>query len=140
MAVANVKVTFLCPVEKIWDVVTDLSDYEWRSDLSKIEVIDDRNFIEYTKDGFETKFNVTDKEIYKFWEFDLENKNIKGHWSGKFYKQGDRTTLDFTEDVTAKNFLMKPFVGTYLRKQQKQYFTDLKKKLRCEEASKIQVF
>jgi len=49
MAMANMKVTFYCPVEKIWDVVTNLSSWEWRSDISKIKVIDDRKFIEYTK-------------------------------------------------------------------------------------------
>lgn len=137
MAIANIKVTFLCSVEKIWNIVTDLSNYRWRSDISKIEIINDRKFIEYTKDGFKTEFNVTNKELYKIWEFDLENENIKGHWSGKFYKQGDKTTLDFTENVTAKKLLLKPFIGLYLRKQQKQYFMGLKKELQCEEASYI---
>lgn len=140
MATANIKVTFLCPVEKIWDVVTDLSNHKWRSDISKIEVIDDKSFVEYTKDGFKTEFKVTDKVIYKIWAFDLENQNMKGHWSGKFYKQGDKTTLDFTENVTAKRLLLKLIIGSYLRKQQKQYFADLKKELQCEEAGKIQIF
>lgn len=139
MANANIKVTFLCPVEKVWDIVTNLSNYEWRSDVSKIEIVDDRKFIEYTPDGFKTEFVTTDKELYKIWEFDLENESIKGHWSGKFYAQEDRTTLDFTENATAKKLLMKPIVGAYLKKQQKQYFMDLKKALQCEEASKIQV-
>ena len=129
MATANIKVTFLCPVEKVWDVVTDLSDYEWRSDISKIEVIDDKNFVEYTKEGFKTQFHVTSREVYKIWEFDMENENMKGRWSGKFYRQGDKTTLDFTEDVTSKKMLLRPFVGLYLKKQQKQYLADLKKKL-----------
>lgn len=65
---------------------------------------------------------------------------MKGHWCGKFYEQGDKTTLDFTEIIKAKNFLMKFFIGSYLRKQQRQYFADLKKELQCEEVSKIQVF
>jgi len=140
MVTANTKVAFLCPVEKVWGIVTDLSNYKWRSDISKIDVVDDKNFVEYTHDGFKTNFIVTNKELYKMWEFDLENQNMKGHWSGKFYKQGDKTTLDFTETVTAKKFLMKLFIGSYLRKQQRQYFVDLKRKLQCEEASKIQVF
>jgi len=135
MAMANMKVTFLCPVEKIWDVVTNLSNWEWRSDISKIKVIDDRKFIEYTKDGFKTEFRTTAKEPYKIWEFDMENETMKGQWSGKFYRQGDKTTLDFTERVTAKKFFLIPFIGTYLRKQQKQYFVDLKKELQCEEVS-----
>ena len=137
---ANIKVTFLCPVEKVWGIVTDLSSYKWRSDIRKIDIVDDKKFVEYTHDGFKTNFTVTNKELYKMWEFDLENQNIKGHWSGKFYGQGDKTTLDFTETIKAKKFLMKFFIGLYLRKQQRQYFVDLKKELQCEEASKIQVF
>ncbi len=140
MATANIKVTFLCPVEKIWDVVTDLSHYEWRSDISKIEVVNDKKFIEYTKDGFKTQFYITAKETYNIWEFHMENENMKGTWSGRFYGQGDRTTLDFTENVTVKKIFLKPFVGAYLRKQQKQYFIDLKKELQCQEAGKTQLF
>lgn len=27
MAIANMKVTFLCPIEKVWNKVTDLNDF-----------------------------------------------------------------------------------------------------------------
>ena len=45
---------------------------------------------------------------------------------GLFNVTPDGTEIDFTEDVTAKKALMKPFVGAYLKKQQKQYVEDLK--------------
>lgn len=35
---------------------------------------------------------------------------------------------------------MKPFMGSYLRKQRRQYFIDLKKELQCEEAGETQMF
>lgn len=41
------------------------------------------------------------------WEFDMENENIKGHWTGVFVAKGDTTEVDFTEDVVAKKVLMK---------------------------------
>lgn len=58
MAVANIKVTLNCPIEKVWDKVTDLRDFSWRSDIKDIKIIDDKNFVEITKDGIETNFKV----------------------------------------------------------------------------------
>lgn len=140
MAKANIKVTFLCPVEKVWNTITNLSQYKWRSDIEKIQVIDEETFIEVSKEGIKTKFTVVNKKEYELWEFTLDNKNIKGRWTGKFYCHGEKTTLDFTEEVHAKKIFMAPFVGRYLRKQQRQYFVDLKRELGCQEASKIQAF
>lgn len=129
MAVANTKETFQCNIHKTWDTITSLEEYAWRSDLGKIEVVDENHFIEYTKDGYATSFTVTAKEPYKRWEFDMENDNMKGHWIGIFTQKGEETEIDFTENVTAKKVFMKPFVKVYLKKQQAQYVADLKKVL-----------
>ena len=61
------------------------------------------------------------------WEFDMENTNMKGHWVGIFTSKDDKTEIDFTEQVTAKKFFMKPFVKSYLKKQQAQFVMDLKR-------------
>lgn len=129
MAVSNVKAAFQSGVQRVWEVVTSLTDYAWRSDLSKIEVVSEHQFIEYTKEGYATTFTVTAKEPHKRWEFDMENDNIKGHWTGVFSQKGEGTEVDFTEDVTAKKLLMRPFVKAYLKKQQALYILDLKKAL-----------
>ena len=139
MAIANIKVTLLCSIEKIWNKVTDLSDFDWRSDIKDIKIIDEKNFVEITKDGVETHFKVTECIKYQCWSFEIENENIKGTWIGNFYSHGDKTTLDFTENIVSKKFIFKPFVGSYLKKQQKLYFKDLKKALNCNEASYVQV-
>ena len=139
MAVANIKVTLNCPIEKVWDKVTDLRDFGWRSDIKDIKIIDDKNFVEITKDGIETNFKVIECPKHQCWSFEIENANIKGTWIGKFYSNGDKTTLDFTENIISKKFILKPFVGLYLRNQQKLYFKDLKEALNCEEASHVQV-
>lgn len=129
MAVSNMKAVFQSGVQSVWEVVTSLTDYAWRSDLSKIEIVNDHQFIEYTKEGYATTFTVTAKEPYRRWEFDMENDNIKGHWTGVFSQKGEGTEVDFTEDVTAKKLFMKPFVKAYLKKQQAVYISDLKKAL-----------
>ena len=129
MAVANIKATFQSDLQRTWDTVTSLEEYAWRSDLSKIEIVDENRFIEYTKEGYATTFTVTKKEPYKRWEFDMENDNIKGHWTGVFTQKDGQTEIEFTEDIAAKKFFMKPFVKLYLKKQQSQYISDLKKAL-----------
>jgi len=59
----------------------------------------------------------------------MENDNMHGHWTGIFSSKGNVTTVDFTENVTAKKWFMKPFIGVYLKRQQGLYITDLRKAL-----------
>ncbi len=129
MAVSNIKAIVNSNIQKVWDTVTSLENYQWRSDLSKVEVLSEKQFIEYTKDGFATKFTITACEPYKRWEFDIENSNMSGHWTGIFTEKDNVTEIDFTEDVTAKKIIMKPFVKSFLKKQQSLYVSDLKKAL-----------
>lgn len=129
MAISTIKATFQSKVQDVWDIVTSLEKYQWRSDLSKIEIISEKQFVEYTKDGYATTFTITVFEPYKRWEFDMENDNMKGHWTGVFTQKGEETEVDFTEDVTAKKIIMKPFVKAYLKKQQSLYINDLSKEL-----------
>ena len=129
MAISNIKAPISCDVKKAWDTVTSLNQYEWRSDLSKIEVINEKQFIEYTKDGFATTFTITVSEPCRRWEFDMENRNMKGHWVGIFSEKDGQTEIDFTEDVTAKKLILKPFVKGFLKKQQELYVSDLKRNL-----------
>lgn len=129
MANANIRETFDCDLQTVWDIVTDLHNYEWRSDIDRIEIVDNKTFIEHTKDGFRTTFIITVAEPCKRYEFEMDNENMHGHWRGIFSEADGRAVLDFTEDVTAKKLIMKPLVGAYLRKQQKLYISDLKKSL-----------
>lgn len=70
------------------------------------------------------------KEPCRRYEFDMENANMKGHWTGIFTQKENGTEIDFTEDVTAKKLIMKPFVKGYLKKQQELYLSDLKKAMK----------
>ena len=128
MATSNIKALIPGELQKVWDLVLDIENYgAWRSDLSKTEVISDKQFIEYTKDGYPTTFTVTFVEPYRRWEFDMENSTMKGHWTGIFTVKGDETEIDFMEQVEAKKLLMKPFVKSYLKKQQIQFVADIMK-------------
>ena len=130
MAISNIKAMISGEIHKVWDMVLAVDKYGvWRSDLSKIEIINVKQFIEYTKEGYATTFSITAVERYKRWEFDMENSNMTGHWIGIFTAKGNETQIDFTENVTAKKWFMKPFVKSYLKKQQEQFVLDLKKAL-----------
>ena len=130
MTTSNIKVLIPIGLQQVWELILDIENYAaWRSDLSKTEVISDTQFIEYTKDGYPTTFTVTLVDPYKRWEFDMENSNMKGHWIGVFNDNGNGTEIDFTEFVEVKNWLMKPFVKSYLKKQQAQFVADIRKAL-----------
>lgn len=130
MAVSTIKAEFQYEVEKVWKMVTSLDNYSWRSDLDKIVVTEpEKEFEEYTKDGYVTRFKITAFDKYKRYEFNMENSNMQGHWTGIFSYRDGTTVVKFTENVTAKKLIMKPFIGSYLKKQQSKYIQDLKNAL-----------
>ena len=130
MTISNIKAIINSDIHNVWETVLAVENYSsWRSDLSKTEIINDKKFIEYTKDHYSTTFTVTVMEPYKRWEFDMENGNMKGHWIGIFTSNGNETVIEFSENVVAKKWFMKPFVKSYLKKQQARFINDLKKKL-----------
>lgn len=117
-------------IKTVWEAVTNNKDYKWRSDLSKIEVIDDKQFIEFDKNNFPTYFKITKSEYLKRYEFQIENQNIRGTWIGIFEKQEENTTkLEFIEQIEVNSKLMKLLAKPYLKSQQKRYMKDLKMKL-----------
>ncbi|MCI8352261.1 MAG: polyketide cyclase [Clostridia bacterium] len=130
MVKSNIKKEFNCDIEKLWNIITDNTKYEWRSDLSKIEITDDIHFIEYTTNNYPTYFTITSKVDLKEYKFDIENTNIKGKWIGIFKKlDNGNILLDFTEEIETNNFIMKILAKTYIKSQQKRYMNDLEKEL-----------
>ncbi len=121
---------FCCDKEKLWNIITDNTKYAWRSDLSKIEIVDDKHFIEYTKNNYATYFTITKKEKLKEYKFDMENTNIKGKWTGIFKELSNgNILLDFTEEIQTNSVIMKLIAKSYLKNQQKRYFKDLEQQL-----------
>lgn len=129
MAISRVSVLFPCPVEQVWQTVTDLSCTDWRSDLRRVEVLDEIHFVEHTKSGYATKFTVTACEPFHSWAFVMENGNMTGSWEGIFQEAEGGTQLTCTETVEGKRWWMRPFVSGYLKRQQKRYLEDLRKEL-----------
>ena len=129
MAVSNIKTVLSADISKVWDVVTDVENYSWRSDLSRTELLEKKQFVEYTKEGYPTTFTITSSVPYERWEFDMENSNMKGHWVGIFTPKEGKTEIEFTENVTVKKIFLRPSIKRYLRKQQTLFVADLEKAL-----------
>ena len=130
MIKSNIKKQFSCDKNKLWNIITANSNYKWRTDLSKIEIIDETHFVEYTINNFPTYFTITAKEKLKEYKFDLENANLKGKWTGIFKElPNGNVELDFTEEIEVNNFIMKIFAKSYLKSQQKRYMKDLERAL-----------
>jgi hypothetical protein len=133
MRTSTITAEFSSDIQTVWDVVTDNRHTEWRSDLARVDVPDDGNtFTEYTRDGFQTTFTITDKNPCEFYAFDMKNKNFDGHWNGKFSRiDTGGTRIEFTESVQIHNHVMEwlSYLFMDLGKMQKTYVSDLRKKL-----------
>lgn len=126
MAISVKEATLAYSAKETWDIITSNTHYAWRSDVSKLDILEEgKRFVEYTHGGYATTFTITHFEPYVRYEFDMQNSNMSGHWSGELIQTDTGTICRFTENVSANKLLMKPFVKGYLRKQQEQYFTDL---------------
>ena len=65
-------------IHEVWKIVTSVEDAGWRSDLSRTEILNERQFVEYTKKGYPTIFTVTAEETDRLWEFDLAFSSQRG--------------------------------------------------------------
>ena len=129
MPTFEMTIHFPCSVRRVWQAVTDLSSTAWRSDLSRVEVLDETHFVEHTKSGYATNFTVTACQPLCRWAFTMENGNMSGSWEGIFEAAEGGTRLHCTETVNAKHWWMRPFVPSYLKRQQKLYLDDLRREL-----------
>lgn len=129
MAISRIKASFPCDLQKVWDTVTSLENYQWRSDLCRIETTGKGQFTEYTKSGFPTVFTITVFQPCSRWEFEMENKNMTGYWSGSFWEKDGETKIEFVQEAAAKKLILKPFIKRFLQKQQERYISDLRKAL-----------
>ena len=129
MATSTIRTVVPCGIKKVWDTVTAVNQYSWRSDLSRLEHTGEDAFTEYDKSGFPTRFTVTDRRPPSRWAFDVDNANLTGRWTGEFRPEGGGTRVTFTETVTVKKPWMRLFAKGYLRRQQARYLSDLERAL-----------
>lgn len=123
--------SFKAPISEVWKLVTDIENYQWRSDISRVEVKDKNHFIEYSKQGYKTFFYITDNEYLRLWACDFENETISGHFVADFKLDGALCMLSIHESINIKKLYALPFANIYAIKAQKKFFSDLKNKLKA---------
>ena len=122
-------------VKNIWDIVVNNDDYKWRTGIKELEILENgKDWIEYYDVNRKryTKFILREKEEYRLYSFDMENKNFYGNWIGKFIEiKNNETKCIFRETIYVKNKIMNILAKMFwnLEKIQEQYFEDLEKKL-----------
>lgn len=133
MRKSTIVAVFKADRKTLWDIITNNEEYSWRSDLERIEILENKNqFIEYTKGGFNTTFTITQKQLYTTYAFTMENQNFKGNWKGVFFEiENGGTRIEFTEEIEMKNTFVEilSYIIMPLKKMQKTYIRDLKRKL-----------
>lgn len=129
MIKSTIKAELNANIDDVFDIVADNKHYSWRSDLDRIEIVDNNKFIEYAKNGFPTEFVITAKESYSYYAFNIDNENLSGRWHGKFTSENDKTLVEFTEELTAKKAMPSFLIKIYVKKQQRKYVKDLKKRI-----------
>ena len=131
--IAQMTSVFHAPVEQVWNVVTDNTDWSWRSDLCAIkEKPDGITFIEYPKKGSETVFKIVKKEPFRLYAFHMEHAMFTGEWTGEFSEApSGGACVVFTERMQIRNPLiwLLSFVLMDLHGMQERYFHDLRVKL-----------
>lgn len=127
MIQTSAEIVIPCAVQKVWDKVVSLGDYAWRSDVNTIDVKDEQTFVEVSKEGILTTLTITSFEPYRCYAFDIDNKNMHGHWKGIFSEIEGKTHLKLEECIEVKHWFMKLFAKGYLKKQQRIYAEDLKR-------------
>ncbi len=131
--VSQVTAYFNSNIKSVWNVVTNNSDYKWRSDIKKIEIVNaGKEFIEYTPRGGSIKFIITKRKQYSEYEFNMGNKMFTGFFTGHFSEtETGGTKITFKENISVKNPITKVLSYCFmdLKKKQNTYMLDLKKKL-----------
>lgn len=102
MTVSTMETMVSQPREAVWAVVTDLDNWQWRSDLEGLEQTGPDSFVEYGKGGFATHFTVTSRQEPERWAFDLVNASMEGTWTGEFQVVPEGTKITFTERLAPK--------------------------------------
>lgn len=116
---------------QIWQVVTDLTNWQWRSDLAECQIVDEYRFIETPKKGKPLSFHITRLEESHIWEFHMDSPALTGTWQGIFEpKEDGGCRVRFIEEMNLRNKLIPNWiVKRFLTIYQTQYFRDLQAEL-----------
>ena len=104
------------PADVVWHVINDRSKYtEWQTNLTRIEVVDDKNWIEYPKDSPEPlRFSLAKDERPTRMEFNYTmGESFGGKWRGEVALTSSGVKLKTEDSYSAKGWVTKILIATF---------------------------
>jgi hypothetical protein len=104
------------PAERVWQVVTDKHRYtEWQTQLDRVELIDDKNWIEYPKNAPEPlRFRLlTDARPQSMEFYYTMGDSIHGYWGGEIETTMTGVRLKTVDSYKTDDWLMKILMGAF---------------------------
>ncbi len=129
MIKSNIKVKLNFDIVKVWNKVTYLENYSWRSDLSKLEILNNDTFIIKGKNNTKTVCKITFAKLYRQWNLKIDNKHFFGEYIGVFSGDENHCVFEIKGDLKAKKIFLLPFLKDMLKKQQNDFINDLQRAL-----------
>jgi uncharacterized membrane protein len=104
------------PADKVWQVITDKQRYtEWQTELERVEIIDDTNWIEYPNSAPEPlRFKLENDGRPSRMEFSYTMGDaIRGHWTGDITPTASGVKLKTVDSYKADGWMMKILMGVF---------------------------
>ena len=104
------------PADRVWGVLTDKKRYtEWQTQLERVEITDDRHWIEYPKDAPEPlSFQLENDSRPWSMEFSYTmGSAMHGHWKGEITPTANGVRIKTTDAYTTSSWLMKMLMGAF---------------------------
>lgn len=98
------------PAEKVWQVANDRAKYtEWQTNLTRVEVVDDKNWIEYPKDSPEPlKFTLVKDNSPSDMEIRYTmGETFNGYWKGEIAPAASGVRLKTVDGYVSKGWVTK---------------------------------
>ena len=98
------------PAVKVWQVITDKGKFaEWQTNLERVEVTDDKNWVEYPKDSpAPLKFTVANDNRPNGMAFDYTmGDKFEGTWHGHATPTATGVHLETVDSYVAKGWMTK---------------------------------
>ena len=119
------------PMDKVWTIMTDWSAQPtWREDLKKVEILDDRNFIEHPKHGGLITFKVINAQRPNHLKLRLSGSSFQGTYMIRLFDNNGATEIEETYSLIYPSILgkilvkiffnLEEFANSYLDKLAKQ--------------------
>lgn len=130
---------FNAPIEKVYNIVTNNSVWQYRTSLDDLKIIESNNGIEVwdeVSDGYTIRFKTKEKRPYSFYSFEMNSKHFNGYWSAEFETiEQVKTRFTATESIEYKNLFIRTLayffmnLGEFMENYQNELREELKKQL-----------